>query len=206
MAEIKNARERLKKRNAKKRAEAGGGGDDGLNVPFAKERDTFIVEMEQHVETAKRDIEQLERLVTEASEMFSCGGKAPPGSPGPPSSSSGALGRKRGRGEPASTVAKKSRRRGGEGGSVPLGYAFQRIAKSFATDNEALTERGKRALFGLVKDVVGRRVETAAELARSGGRKTVSSKHASAACQLSLIGELAVHARGAMSSASAKLE
>ena len=50
----------------------GGGGDDGdgLNVPFAKERDTFIVEMERHVEDAKRDIEQLNRLVTDASEMF----------------------------------------------------------------------------------------------------------------------------------------
>ena len=39
-------------------------------MPFAKERDTFIVEMERHVETAKRDIEQLNRLVTDASEMF----------------------------------------------------------------------------------------------------------------------------------------
>ena len=56
--------------------------------------------------------------------------------------------------------------------------------------------------FFLSDDVV----EVAAELARSGGRKTLSSKHASAACQLSLIGELAVHARGAVSSASAKLD
>ena len=48
-------------------------------------------------------------------------------------------------------------------------------------------------------------MEAAIEVARLGKRKTVQSRHASAACQLALVGELATHSRGATNRATVKL-
>ena len=49
LAEIANARNKLKRKKKKQ----GAGGGDSLEKPYPKERDIFITEMEKHVKTSQ---------------------------------------------------------------------------------------------------------------------------------------------------------